>query len=77
MRLYAALTATSLGAWKMSFDKNFAVSIPPRFLLHNKDIHMLTALSFSKYLKTENRRKHRSKPYVKFNKLQVLHSYIS
>lgn len=34
IRLYEALTVTSSGAFDMSFDKNFAVSIPPRFLLH-------------------------------------------
>lgn len=35
IKLYAALTETSSGADKMSLDKNFAVSIPPRFLLYS------------------------------------------
>lgn len=34
IRLYAASTVTSSGAIDMSFDKKFAVPIPPRFLLH-------------------------------------------
>lgn len=33
MRLYPALTSTRSGANGISFDKNFAVSTPPRFLL--------------------------------------------
>lgn len=33
MRLYPALTSTRSGANDISFDKNFAVSTPPRFLL--------------------------------------------
>lgn len=33
IRLYPALTSTSSEAQDMSFDKNFAVSNPPRFLL--------------------------------------------
>lgn len=34
IRLNPALMATSSGAYEKSFDINFAVSMPPRFLLH-------------------------------------------
>lgn len=34
IKLDAALTSISSGANDMSFDKNLAVSIPPRFLLY-------------------------------------------
>jgi hypothetical protein len=36
IQLLAAFTSTSWGACDKSFDKNLAVSIPPRFLLPTK-----------------------------------------
>lgn len=40
MELYLASIVASSGAHKMSFDRNFAVSIPPRFLLYQVSRHV-------------------------------------